>query len=409
MRALYTLFMHAVLPFALLRLWWRGRAEPGYREAVTERFGQYETDRPGKLIWVHAVSVGEARAAQPLVRRLLDAFSDHQVLMTCTTAAGRDTIRQVYGESVLAAYLPYDLPWAVQRFLEYFRPRLAVLMETEVWPNLVAGCAANGVPLLLANARLSESSARGYQRWEGLARPAFAALRAVCAQSAADAERLRALGARDVQVTGSLKFDVQPDEAKVAAGRAWREAMGRNVVLLASTREGEERKLLDHWPAPSPHLLVIVPRHPRRFDEVAQWAQSRRSQNPNPAATDRVHLGDTMGEMNFYFGACDVAVIGGSFEPLGGQNLIEALAVGAPVVVGPHMFNFAEATELALRTGAAVQVSDAEAAMREALALIGDAQRRRAMSEAGKALCAAHRGATERHLQVCRKLLGLAG
>jgi len=406
-RALYSAFLHAVLPFALLRLWWRGRAEPGYREALAERFGRYETDRPERLVWVHAVSVGEARAAQPLVRRLAEAFRDHAVLMTCTTAAGRDTIRQVYGESVLAAYLPYDLPWAVQRFLEYFRPRLAVLMETEVWPNLIAGCAANGVPLLLANARLSESSASGYRRWQSLARPAFSALSAVCAQSAADAERLRALGARDAQVTGSLKFDVEPDEAKVAAGREWRRALGRSVVLLASTREGEERTLLDHWPPDSPHLLVIVPRHPRRFDEVAQWAQSRRSRHPNPAATDRVHLGDTMGEMNFYYGACDVAVIGGSFAPLGGQNLIEALAVGAPVIVGPHMFNFAEATQLAVQRGAALEVADAAGAMRLAQSLLAGEERRRAMSAAGRALCAAHRGATERHLRVCRKLLGL--
>jgi 3-deoxy-D-manno-octulosonic-acid transferase len=311
----------------------------------------------------------------------------------------------VYGESVFAAYLPYDLPWAVQRFLEYFRPRLAVLMETEVWPNLIAGCARNRVPLLLANARLSAVSAAGYGRWRALAQPAFAALDAVCAQSAADAERLRALGARDVEVTGSLKFDVEPDEAKVAAGRQWRRELGRPVVLLASTREGEEQPLLEH--ASSDALIVVVPRHPRRFDEVAQWAQSRRSRNPRPAASDRVHLGDTMGEMFFYYGACDVAVIGGSFAPLGGQNLIEALAVGVPVILGPHMFNFAEASQLALEAGAAVQVADAAAAMRGAEALLSDEARRRRMSDAGRALCAAHRGATRRHLEVCRRLLGL--
>ena len=404
MRFLYTLALHLALPFALLRLWWRGRREPGYRESLGERFGRYSTDRADRLIWLHAVSVGEARAAQPLVRGLAAAFPDHRLLMTCTTAAGRDTIRQVYGESVLAAYLPYDVPWAVQSFLEYFRPRLAILMETEVWPNLVAACERNAIPLLLANARLSEQSAAGYQRWATLARPAFAAFRAVCAQSAADAERLRAIGARNVEVTGSLKFDVEPDEAKVAAGREWRRSVGRPVVLLASTREGEEEMLLNH---PVEALILIVPRHPRRFDEVAQWAQSRRSRQPQPAPGDRVHLGDTMGEMNFYYGACDVAVIGGSFAQLGGQNLIEALAVGAPVIVGPHMFNFSEATELALKAGAAVQVADAEAAMRLAVELIGDEDRRRAMSEAGRALCAAHRGATARHLQVCRKLLGL--
>jgi len=404
-KLLYSLFLHLALPFALLRLWWRGRAEPGYREGIGERFGQYETDRAERLIWVHAVSVGEARAAQPLVRRLIAAFPDHRVLMTCTTAGGGDTIRQVYGESVLAAYLPYDVRWAVQRFIEYFRPRLGILMETEVWPNLIAACAENRVPVLLANARLSETSARGYGRWQGLARPAFRALSAVCAQSAPDAERLRALGARSVEVTGSLKFDVEPDKAQVAAGRAWRRELGRKTLLLASTREGEERMLLDHQQADA--LVIVVPRHQRRFDEVAQWAQSRRSQQPRPGAGDRVHLGDTMGEMAFYYGACDVAVIGGSFEPLGGQNLIEALAVGAPVIVGPHMFNFAEATELALRAGAAMQVNDAAAAMREARALLESDERRRAMSEAGTALCAAHRGATARHLDVCRRLLRL--
>ena len=404
MRFLYTIVLHLALPFALARLWWRGRTEPGYRESVGERFGHYDSDRPGRLIWLHAVSVGESRAAQPLVRALVAAFPDHQVLMTCTTAAGRDTIRQVYGESVLAAYLPYDLPWAVQRFLEYFRPRLAILMETEIWPNLVAACERNAVPLLLANARLSAHSAAGYQRWESLARPAFAAFRAVCAQSGADAERLRSLGARAVEVTGNLKFDVEADEAKVAAGREWRRRVGRNVVLLASTREGEEELLLK---TQVDALIVVVPRHPRRFDEVAQWTQSRRSAQAHPSPADRVHLGDSMGEMAFYYGACDVAVIGGSFAPLGGQNLIEALAVGAPVIVGPHMFNFSEATELALKAGAAVQVADAAAAMLEAAGLLNNQEKRRRMSEAGKALCAAHRGATTRHLQACRKLLGL--
>jgi 3-deoxy-D-manno-octulosonic-acid transferase len=405
-RLLYTIVLHLALPFVLVRLWWRGRAEAGYREALGERFGSYETDRFDRLIWLHAVSVGEARAAQPLVRALASAFPDHHLLMTCTTAAGRDTIRQVYGESVVGAYLPYDLPWAVQRFLEYFRPQLAILMETEVWPNLVAHCERNAVPLLLANARLSASSAAGYLRWQSLARPAFATFSAVCAQSSADAERLRALGARNVEVTGSLKFDVEPDEAKVAAGREWRRSLGRNVVLLASTREGEEEMLLKHSPADGA-LIVVVPRHPRRFDEVAQWAQSRRSRDPRPGAADRVHLGDTMGEMAFYFGACDVAVIGGSFAPLGGQNLIEALAVGAPVIVGPYMFNFSEATQLALQAGAALQAGDAAAAMREASALLGDERRRRKMAEAGKALCAAHRGATVRHLQTCKRLLRL--
>ena len=405
MRTLYTLLLRLVLPLVLARLWWRGRAEPLYREAVGERLGHYDGDRPAKLIWIHAVSVGESRAAAPLVRALAGAFADHGILMTCTTAAGRETIKQVYGESVLVAYLPYDLPEAVQHFLEYYRPRLGILMETELWPNLLAQCARNGVPMLLANARLSMRSARGYRRWGALARPAIGALAGVCAQTAQDAARLRELGARNVEVTGNLKFDVEPDAAQLAAGRAWRARLARPVVLLASTREDEEDPLLAAARFERA-LLVVVPRHARRFDEVARWAQSRRTQAPLPAPGDRVHLGDTMGEMAFYYAACDVAVIGGSFAPLGGQNLIEALAAGAPVIVGPHMYNFAEATRLAVAAGAAVQVRDTRQAMERAAQLLADDGARARMSEAGRTLCAAHRGATARHLAVCQRLLG---
>ena len=406
MRTLYTLLLRLVLPLVLVRLWWRGRAEPLYREAVPERFGHYDGDRPEKLMWIHAVSVGEARAAAPLVRALASAFADHAVLMTCTTAAGRETIKQLYGESVLVAYVPYDLPAGVQRFLEYYRPRLGILMETELWPNLLAQCSRHGVPVLLANARLSAHSARGYRRWGALARPAIGALAAVCAQTAEDAARLRELGARNVEVTGNLKFDVEPNASQLAAGRAWRAEVARPVVLLASTREGEEEMLLAGAKV-NGALVVVVPRHARRFDEVARLTQSRRTQAPLPAAGDRVHLGDTMGEMFFYYAACDVAVIGGSFAPLGGQNLIEALAAGAPVIVGPHMYNFAEATRLAVAAGAAVQARDARQAMARAAELLADERARRRMSEAGKALCAAHRGATARHLAVCRRLLGV--
>ena len=406
MRALYTLLLRLVVPLVLVRLWWRGRAEPLYREAVGERFGHYDGDRPDKLLWIHAVSVGEARAAAPLVRALAGAFGDHGILMTCTTAAGRETIKQLYGESVLVAYLPYDLPEGMQRFLEYYRPRLGILMETELWPNLLAQCSRHGLPVLLANARLSARSARGYRRWGALARPAVGALAAVCAQTAEDAARLRELGARLVEVTGNLKFDVEPDAAQLAAGRVWRAQVARPVVLLASTREGEEDLLLAAA-QPGRALIVVVPRHARRFDEVARWAQSRRTVQPLPGPADRVHLGDTMGEMAFYYAACDVAVIGGSFAPLGGQNLIEALAAGAPVIVGPHMYNFAEATRLAIAAGAALQARDASQAMERAAGLLADDRARARMSEAGRALCAAHRGATARHLAVCRRLLAL--
>jgi len=406
-RALYTLALRLAAPLVLLRLWWRGAREPGYRRRIGERFGYYREGRGERpVLWVHAVSVGEARASAGLVTALAGENPGFDLLLTCMTAAGHQTLKELHGESVTVAWLPYDYPGSLRRFLEHFRPRLAVLMETELWPNLLAVCSDFGVPVMLANARMSEKSARGYAHVPGLARPAIGALALVCAQSEEDAARLRALGARRVEMTGNLKFDIAPDEARRAAGRAWRERLGRPVLLLASTRDGEEKLLLDALvPWDGKLLVVVVPRHPRRFDEVAALAQSRRSRGEVPAAQDRIHLGDSMGEMDFYYAAADVAVIGGSFVPLGGQNLIEACAAGVPVVLGPSMFNFAEATRLALAAGAALQAADASSAMQLVSALLADAGRRRAMGEAGRNLCAAHRGATLRHLELCRELL----
>jgi 3-deoxy-D-manno-octulosonic-acid transferase len=412
-RVLYTAFLWAALPYILVRLWWRGRREPGYREAIAERFGVSTLQVKPRLLWVHAVSVGEARACAPLVRALQRAYPDHDVLVTCLTAAGRETIKQVFGESVLCAWLPYDYPGAVQRFLEHYRPRLGVLVETEIWPNLVHVCARHGVPLMLANARMSPGSAKGYQRAGGLSRPAFAGLAAVCAQGEADASRIRQLGAASVTVTGNLKFDIEPDGAKREEGRAFRAALPyRHVLLLASTREGEEAPLLAALGMQDDGtLIVLVPRHPQRFDEVAAlarrlgFAPARRSLGEGPRQGLRLYLGDTMGEMAFYYALADVAVIGGSFEPLGGQNLIEACAAGVPVIAGPHMFNFADATRLAVEAQAAVQVLDASAAIETARALLADPERRARMGAAGKQLCDQHRGAAERHLAVCRALL----
>jgi 3-deoxy-D-manno-octulosonic-acid transferase len=398
---LYTIALRLALPLILLRLWWRSRREPGYLEGVEERFGFYSGTRPEKVLWIHAVSVGEARAAAPLVRALKEALPDHAVVMTGTTAAGRETTKQVYGESVIPTFLPYDYPESVRAFLERFRPTLGILMETEIWPNLLAACTTYGVPVVLANARMSEKSARGYRRWRSLMAPAIRSLAAVCAQSEADAARLRALGAPRVEVTGNLKFDVTLDAAQLEAGRGWKAKVGRPVLLLASTREGEEKLLLSELPMGHSFLTLVVPRHPQRFDEVAPMADARRSRNETPKS---IYLGDTMGEMAFYYGAADVAVIGGSFLPLGGQNLIEALAAGVPVIVGPSMFNFAEATRLALEAGAAVQVADARSAMVQVRELLSNSEKREQMAAAGKALCAAHRGATQKHLEVLMAL-----
>jgi len=416
-RALYTVLIWAGLPFVIARLWWRGRREPGYREAIAERFGASTLEVKPRLLWVHAVSVGEARACAPLVRALHREYPDHHVLLTCLTAAGRETIKQVYGESVLCAWLPYDYPHAVQRFLEHYRPRLGVLVETEIWPNLVHACAQNGVPLVLANARMSPKSAKGYRCVSGLSRPAFASLAAVCAQGEADARRIRLLGAAQVTVAGNLKFDIEPDPAQREAGKAFRAALPhRHVLLLASTRAGEEATLLGALGTQEEGtLIVLVPRHPQRFAEVAELAQrmgfafARRSLGEAPRAGLQLYLGDTMGEMAFYYALADVAVIGGSFEPLGGQNLIEACAAGVPVVVGPHMFNFADATRLAIKAHAAVQTPDAAAAIEAVSALLADPERRARMGLAGRRLCERHRGAAERHLAVCRALVRAPG
>ncbi len=411
-RAIYTFVLRLALPLILLRLWWRGRREPLYRRHVGERFGRYAGQSGGGLIWLHAVSVGEARAAAPLVRALQAAFPESNLLLTCTTAAGRATVAQVYGEEVQCVFLPYDLPRPMARFVAHFRPRIGIMMETEVWPNLLAACRAQGIPVMLANARMSRKSARGYRRFAWLTRPAFGSLAAVCAQGRSDARRLARLGAANVVLTGNLKFDVEPDPAKVEEGRAFRTALrGRKALLLASTREGEEAMLLDELGEDDGSLLIVVPRHPQRFDEVAALLAgrgltfARRSLGEAPHEGKRVYLGDTMGEMAFYYATCDAALVGGAFQRLGGQNLIEACAVGAPVVLGPHMFNFAEATRQALAAGAALQVRDAAEAMRSAQALLGDAERCARMGAAGIRLCAAHRGATGRHLALVRGLL----
>jgi 3-deoxy-D-manno-octulosonic-acid transferase len=424
LRLVYTLAIRIAAPYLLARLWWRGRREPLYRRRIGERFGYYRDAPPRRLsavaqtrpvLWLHAVSVGEARASATLVRSLAAAHADHELVLTCMTAAGRETLKELHGESVRIAWLPYDYPGAVRRFLEQFRPRLGVLVETEIWPNLLAACESHGVPVMLANARMSEKSALGYRRWDGLARPAIASLAAVGAQSEGDAERLRALGARRVEIAGNLKFDSAPDEGKRNEGAAWRARLARPVLLLASTREGEEKMLLEAMPAWDGKLLVlVVPRHPRRFDEVALLSVKdgfpvvRRSRGESPGEQVRVYLGDTMGEMDFYYAAADVAVIGGSFVERGGQNLIEACAAGVPVVLGPSMFNFMEATRLALEAGAAIQVADATSAVREALRILSEAEAGKAMGAAGRKLCDAHRGATRKHLLLCEELLKTA-
>lgn len=411
MRLAYTLLLYLLLPFAWLRLAWRARRQRGYLRHVGERFGRY-APRPGgaPLIWVHAVSVGETRAAEPLIRALMAKHPGHRVLLTHMTPTGREAGEALFGDDVTRCYLPYDYPGAVARFLRHFRPRAGIVMETEIWPNLIRACGAHAVPLYLANARLSEKSFAGYRRFPRLARESFAGFAAVAAQSGDDARRLTALGAAAVRVTGSIKFDVEPLPEQLERGRAWRRTYGehRPVLLAASTREGEEALLLDALAQLDlPQLLtVVVPRHPQRFEDVARLlagraiAYQRRSANAPVVPETRVVLGDSMGEIFAYYAACDIAFIGGSLLPLGGHNLIEACAAGVPVLIGPSTYNFAEAAEQAVRAGAAVQVPDAASVAREAGRLLRDGAERQRMGQAGLAFCAAHRGATARVLGI---------
>ena len=410
MRRLYTLLWWLALPALPVRLWWRGRREPGYLAHIGERFGRYDGTAPaGEVIWVHAVSLGETRAAAPLVERILRERPGATVLLTHMTATGREAGTAWRDARVVQAWLPYDYPFAVARFLDHFKPRAGLLMETELWPNLLAAARARSLAVLLVNARLSERSARGYARVAGFARTLLESLAGVAAQSEADAERLRALGARDVAVTGNLKFDVAVPADIAARGAALRSRVARDrpVLLAASTREGEETLLLDALARaaaalPPRTLCVIVPRHPQRFDAVARLLEergiryARRSGGQAIDPDIRVLLGDSMGELLAYYAAADVAFVGGSLVPLGGQNLLEALAVGTPTLVGPHTFNFTAAVDAALAAGAAERVDSADTLMRAAARLLGDPAARDAMRQAASAFMAAHAGATER-------------
>ncbi len=406
-RTVYSILLHALVPFALLRLVWRSRRQPGYLQHVPERFGFYSATVAAPVIWLHAVSVGETRAAEPLVKALRERWPNHRVLLTHMTPTGRATGEQVFGDEVSRCYLPYDLPWATAHFLSHFRPELGLLLETELWPNLIHDCRAKSIPLYLVNARLSERSARGYARFAALTRSTLRQLAGVAAQTSADAQRLTALGACDVAVCGNLKFDRSPRTQDLELGKQFRSWFGaRPVLVAASTREGEEEKLLVavELAAQSELLTVIVPRHPQRFDSVARMlagrslAYQRRSEGRPVAATTAVVLGDSMGELYAYYAACDLAFIGGSLLPLGGQNLLEACAMGKPVIVGPHTFNFDEATRLAVGAGAALQVRDDRELGSAIAELLGNGERRRQMGQAGLALVRQHQGAAQRIL-----------
>ncbi|MGA0569575.1 3-deoxy-D-manno-octulosonic acid transferase [Variovorax sp. VNK109] len=419
MRALYSLLMTLGQPFLRRKLRRRGQKEPGYLEAVEERFGRYGVPPSRGSLWVHAVSLGETRAAAILLERLRKERPELRLLLTHGTATGRAEGARLLQPGDVQVWQPWDTPRAVQRFIAHFRPCLGILMETEIWPNLVAHCKAEGVPLVLANARLNEKSFAQSQRLSVLSEPAFESLTAVWAQTGADAERLRALGAPVRGVFGNLKFDASPDSAQLLRGRQWAGQNARPVVMLASSREGEEALLRDAvaaWRQRDPAMAagvqwLIVPRHPQRFDDVAALVRqrgltlSRRSEwKDAPEAAD-VWLGDSLGEMALYYGLSTMALLGGSFEPLGGQNLIEAAACGCPVIMGPSTFNFAEAAGLAEEAGAALRVDDMPEAVDEVARLLADRPALFGHAQYAMAFATAHRGAASRTVEAVLALL----
>lgn len=405
MRSVYSALLWLLLPLALLRLLWRSRLAPAYRERWGERLGVYQSSPRQADVWVHAVSVGEVQAAQPLIRHLLRR--ECSVLVTTTTPTGARRVEDLFEGAVQHLYTPFDLTWIVQRFLSAVRPRLVLVMETEIWPNTLAACERRGIEVLLINARLSARSAAGYRRLRRFSAETMRRFALIAAQSADDAARFRMLGVTPerIFVTGSIKFDVQLPASLMDRAEVMRLVWGPNrpVWVAASTHEGEEEQLLavhDSVRAALPAaLLVLVPRHPERFERVAALAKrhgmvlARRSQGQSCDEGTQVFLGDTMGELPVFFAAADVAFIGGSLVPSGGHNLLEPAALGVPVLIGPHSFNFAEITRLLLAKEAAIAVADAQALGDWLIRLLGDAAERARIGENGRRAVEQNRGA----------------
>ena len=426
-RTWYALAWWLVLPFAALYLLWRSLRQPEYRSHWSERFlGRGERPAPGRpVIWVHAVSVGETRAAQPLIEALAAQYPSATFVLTHMTPTGRAVgagVAAALAGRLVQRYLPYDFDLAVARFFAETHPGIGVILETEVWPSLLFGASVARVPMVLVNARLSERSLARARRWESLLGSAAQGFARVAAQSESDRARIAQMYRGPVDVLGNLKFDLAPSPELIGQGRAIRAALGaRPVWLLASSRDGEEALVLDAYASlrkqlGSDPILVVVPRHPQRFDDVARLIESRglvcvrRSAGGFAAtpASGAVLLGDSMGEMAMYYAAADLALIGGSLLPFGAQNLIEACAVGTPVVLGPSTFNFMQVATDAIAAGAALQVRDAAGAIRALDELSRDDARRAAMAEAARTFAAAHRGATQRTVELIRGVLEAA-
>lgn len=417
---LYTLAHYLIVPLLLLYLGWRGLKNVAYWWHWSQRFGFGAPVAAGqRVLWIHAVSVGEVQAAVPLVRMLRAQYPQAALLITTTTPTGAQRVKQAFDRDVSHRYVPYDLPGAVRRFLDRTRPELAIIMETELWPNMFAICRHRSIPVAVVNARLSERAARRYQRISRLVRTMLSNVNAVAAQTVADAERFIALGTtpKNVTVTGSIKFDFEAPAGLVQEAKKIRRYWGakRPVWIAASTHEDEDEQVLEAFARVlrtlDDTLLVLVPRHPERFGKVAALCRRHgydtalRSQEPGSCNTVDVFIGDSMGELLLFYGAADVAFVGGSLVPVGGHNPLEPAALGVPVVMGPHLFNFAEISTRLCAVGAARIVHSARELADAVSQLLQDRDRRQRMGQQGRHFVEQNRGALDQVRTVIDRLI----
>ncbi|MGZ5013165.1 MAG: lipid IV(A) 3-deoxy-D-manno-octulosonic acid transferase [Methylobacter sp.] len=410
MRAFYSCLFYLLIPFILIRLIWRSSSAPAYRYRWGERFALYKKSFPQNVIWFHAVSVGEAEALFPLAKKIQREYPNVTLLITTTTPTGSARVKAIMQDSVEHVYLPYDIPCAINRFMRCFKPGMAVIMETEIWPNLFAYCGKNEIPLYIINARLSEKSARGYQKIPALISPALACVKSIAAQTQDDACRFAAIGAKTetVRTLGNIKFDVEVSNEIIQQGVQLKAELfaGRFVWLIASTHKDEERIFLEIYKEIKPKipelLLAIVPRHPERFGEVKKLCEQnqlvvvKRTSGEICRQYDDVYLVDTMGELKMLYAASDVAFVGGSMVPVGGHNILEAAAVGTPVLFGPYMANFKEIADGVLTEDAAIQCQDEGEIINAVTALYVDAEYRQSLAEKGKVFVQQNQGAITR-------------
>ena len=417
-RQLYTLILYLLLPLVLLRLYFRSRKVSAYGQRWRERLALGRGETKNKTIWVHAVSVGEVLGSAPLIKKLMDAYPEHTMLVTTMTPTGSDRVNELFGDSVVHCYAPYDLPDTVARFIKQYRPEILVLFETELWPNIIHACYQRQIPVILANGRMSERSVKGYSRFKTFVTSTLREIAIIAAQAPADAERFIRLGAEParVKVTGSVKFDLRIDDSlQTQAKTLRRQWAGRPCLIAASTHQGEDEQVLAAFGkikhACPNALLILVPRHPERFDSVAElikgqgWAWLRRSEKAVLTSGIDVLLCDTMGELLLLYATADIAFVGGSLMATGGHNMLEPAALGLPVISGPHLFNFQSVSELLLEVNGMLVVHSSDALAMEVTALFANPQLAVEMGCRAKDVVNQNRGALERQLSLIQDVM----